>query len=84
VAFGTNINCYEDFVSITGEEVFSPFHPDALDFYDFVLEGTSLDDGEEVAKIIVQPKTSQRLLVFRHHSNSKAHVCTYLCIADTK
>ena len=62
VAFGTNINCYEDFVSITGEEVFSPFHPDALDFYDFVLEGTSLDDGEEIAKINVQPKTTQRRL----------------------
>ncbi|MGA1415003.1 MAG: DUF5686 family protein, partial [Candidatus Kapaibacteriota bacterium] len=40
VAFGTNINCYEDIVSLTGEEVFSPFHPDALDFYEYVLEGT--------------------------------------------
>lgn len=62
VAFGTNINCYEDIVSLTGEEVFSPFHPDALDFYEYVLEGTSSDDGEEIAKIQVKPKTSQRRL----------------------
>jgi len=62
VAFGTNINCYEDMVSITGEEVFSPFHPDALDFYEFTLEGTTIDDGEDIAKIKVQPKTSQRRL----------------------
>lgn len=62
VAFGTNINCYEDVVSITGEEVYSPFHPNALDYYDFILEGTSSDDGEEIAKIQVKPKTMQRRL----------------------
>ena len=62
VAFGTNINIYEDIVSITGEEVFTPFHPDALDFYDFILEGTSIDDGAEIARIRVEPKTGQRRL----------------------
>jgi len=62
VAFGTNINIYEDIVSITGEEVFTPFHPDALDFYDFILEGTSIDDGTEIARIRVEPKTGQRRL----------------------
>jgi hypothetical protein len=62
VAFGTNINIYEDIVSITGEEVFSPFHPDALDFYEFILEGSTFDDGDEIAKIRVSPKTSQRRL----------------------
>lgn len=62
VAFGTNINMYEDMVSITGEEIFSPFHPDALDFYEFILEGTTIDDGAEIAKIRVEPKTGQRRL----------------------
>jgi hypothetical protein len=62
VAFGTNINIYEDIISITGEEVFTPFHPDALDFYDFILDGISIDDGAEIAKIRVIPKTGQRRL----------------------
>ena len=39
VAFGTNINAYDDFVSILGEEVYSPFHPDAIDYYDFEIIG---------------------------------------------
>ena len=62
VAFGTNINIYEDIISITGEEVYTPFHPDALDFYEFILEGTTIDDGNEIARIQVKPKTGQRRL----------------------
>jgi hypothetical protein len=63
VAFGTNLNIYDDFIDFLGEEIFTPFHPQALEFYNFELEGQYVeDDSTIVNKIIVTPKTGQRRL----------------------
>ncbi|NUN08270.1 MAG: carboxypeptidase-like regulatory domain-containing protein [Ignavibacteriaceae bacterium] len=63
VAFGTNINLYDDIVNLVGEEVYTPFHPDAVSFYDFkLLQWIRPIEGNTIAKIKVTPKTSQRKL----------------------
>lgn len=63
VAFGTNINAYDDFVSILGEEVYTPFHPDAVEFYDFEIIGKQkFDNKRKLTKIKVTPKSEQRKL----------------------
>lgn len=63
VAFGTNLNAFDDFVSILGEEIATPFHPDALDYYDFVYERTLRDDGgRELNRIRATPKSEGRRL----------------------
>jgi len=63
VAFGTNLNAYDDRITILGEEITTPFDPDALDYYDFVLERvTEEDEGVEVSRIRVEPKSDGRKL----------------------
>ncbi len=53
VSFGTNLNAYDDVVTILGEEVQTPFHPDALDFYDMALKSSEEDD---IVRIDVRPR----------------------------
>ena len=63
VVFGTNINLYDNIVNLVGEEVYSPFHPDAVSFYDFKLvQWIRPAEGNTIAKIKVTPKTNQRKL----------------------
>lgn len=62
VAYGTNLNAYDDFVSILNEEIATPFHPDAPDFYDFTLVGQIDDNGRKIEKIRVQPVSNFRKL----------------------
>lgn len=63
VAFGTNLNIYDDIIDFLGEEIFTPFNPKALDFYNFELEGQFVEnDSTIVNKIVVTPKTGQRRL----------------------
>lgn len=63
VSFGNNINVYDDFVEILNEKIYSPMHPDAPDFYDFVLEGKFKEnDGRVLHKILIEPKTKNRKL----------------------
>ncbi|GJQ62996.1 MAG: hypothetical protein SCALA702_20490 [Melioribacteraceae bacterium] len=63
VAFGNNINIYDDYVSLVGEKVATPFHPDAVDFYDFELLGWSENaDGNKTARIKITPDTGIRKL----------------------
>lgn len=44
VSFGTNLNAYDDVVSLLNEEIESPFHPNAIDDYDFILKSSIEDD----------------------------------------
>ncbi len=61
VAFGTNLNVYDDFIKILGEEIFTPFHPDAPDFYDFILHTNYLDnENTSIKRIIVNTTTDLR------------------------
>ena len=63
VAFGTNLNAYDDVISILGEEIATPFHPDALDYYDFVFERTLRGDGgRELNRIRATPRSEGRRL----------------------
>lgn len=63
VAFGTNLNAYDDQITILGEEIATPFNPDALDYYDFVLERvTEEDEGVEISRIRVEPNSNGRKL----------------------
>lgn len=63
VAFGTNLNIYDDYVSILNEEIATPFHPDAISYYDFKLEQwIKPDDFTSIAKVKVTPASSQRKL----------------------
>ncbi len=63
VSFGNNINAYDDIVSILSEEIYSPFHINAVDFYEFILEGKFVEsDGRVLHKILIEPKSSRRKL----------------------
>lgn len=63
VAFGTNLNIFDDFIRILGEEIYTPFHPDAPDFYDFILDTNYHDSQTDAIKrILVNPTTDLRRL----------------------
>lgn len=63
VAFGTNLNIYSDFIRILGEEIYTPFHTDAPDFYDFILDTNYIDpQSDEIKRILVNPTTDLRKL----------------------
>jgi hypothetical protein len=61
VAFGTNINVYDDYVGLLSEKIATPFHPDALDYYDFVLERQIEGDSLTISRVRVIPKTDRKL-----------------------
>lgn len=52
VSFGTNLNAYDNVITILGEQIPTPFHEDALDFYDYELKSSEEDD---VVQIDVRP-----------------------------
>ncbi len=63
VVFGTNLNAYEDFIEILGQQIATPFHPDALDFYDFTLgKRIGSDSSRLIRRLFFQPKTGLRKL----------------------
>ncbi len=63
VVFGTNVNVYDDFIKILSEDIYTPFHPDAPDFYEFVLDTNfHSPDYPSGGRIIVYPATEQRRL----------------------
>lgn len=62
VAYGTNLNAFDDYVNILNEEIATPFHPDAHDFYDFTLIGELEDDNRKIEKIRVKPISNFRKL----------------------
>lgn len=62
VAYGTNLNAYDDYVNILNEEIATPFHPDAVDFYDFTLVGEIEEDERKIQKIRTEPKSNFRKL----------------------
>lgn len=57
VSFGTNLNIYDESVSIIGEEIASPLALDAVEIYDYQLL-TSQDD--DTVQIRVRPRSSLR------------------------
>lgn len=57
VTFGTNLNAYEDVVSILGEEIDSPLASNALEIYDFKLR---THDDDDTVKLEVHPKSTLR------------------------
>ncbi|MBX2974713.1 MAG: carboxypeptidase-like regulatory domain-containing protein [Ignavibacteriaceae bacterium] len=63
VTFGTNINAFDDYVTVISEEIATPFHPDAINFYDFKLENWfSPDNNTNIAVIKITPKSTFRKL----------------------
>jgi len=61
VTFGTNINSYDDYVTILGEKIATPFHPDANNFYEFVLDEKYRDpDDIYLARILAYPDSRTR------------------------
>jgi hypothetical protein len=63
VAFGTNLNAYDDAVTFFNEQISTPFHPEALDYYDFtIIKKIEEDDSLVVVKVKVVPKSNQRRL----------------------
>ncbi len=67
VAFGTSLNAYDDYVTILGEEIATPFHPDATEYYEFVLERIArTDSGGRTARVAVRPKGNGRKLFAGH------------------
>jgi len=57
VAFGTNLNVFDDVVTILGEEIESPFHSRGLDRYSYKLMSS---DDDDIVQIDVAPNSSQR------------------------
>lgn len=61
VTFGTNINSFDDYVTILGEKIATPFHPDAYEFYEFVIDEKFFDsDDRKVARILAYPESRTR------------------------
>jgi hypothetical protein len=60
VTFGTNINAFEDYVRLIGDDVATPFHKNALDFYDFTLDEKYESKEISSARIIATPKNNNR------------------------
>lgn len=57
VSFGTNLNAYDDVISIIGEEIPTPFARNALDIYRFRLDS---DERDSLVRIEVEPASSFR------------------------
>lgn len=57
VAFGTNLNAYDDYITLVGEEVETPFHFDAYDDYEYILDEEYSDTIKKIKRIIVTPKS---------------------------
>lgn len=57
VAFGTNLNAYDDIVTIIGQEIPTPFSQDALDLYSFRLDS---DERDSLVRIDVEPSSTLR------------------------
>jgi hypothetical protein len=57
VAFGTNLNAYDEDITIIGEQIPSPFSQDALDVYRFRLDS---DQNDELVRIDVEPRSGLR------------------------
>jgi hypothetical protein len=57
VSFGTNLNIFDDVVTILGEEITSPLATNGIDVYDYVLM-SSLDD--DTVKLSVKTKSTLR------------------------
>ncbi len=63
VVFGTNLNAYDDYIELLNQDVATPFHPDALDFYDFTPGKRSGSDSSRfIRRLFFKPKTNQRKL----------------------
>ncbi len=63
LVFGTNVNIYDDFIKFLSEEIYTPFHPSAPDFYEFILDTNFHSDDLPVGgRIIVYPASEQRRL----------------------
>lgn len=63
VVFGTNLNAYDDYIELLEQDVATPFHPDALDFYDFTLgKRIGSDSSRFIRRLFFKPKTNQRKL----------------------
>jgi hypothetical protein len=61
VTFGTNINAFDDYVRLIGDDVATPFHKNALDFYEFILDEKFEDaTNKSIARIISTPKSDNR------------------------
>ncbi|MBU3741068.1 MAG: carboxypeptidase-like regulatory domain-containing protein [Candidatus Kapabacteria bacterium] len=57
VAFGTNLNAYDEVVTIIGQEIPTPFAQDALDNYRFRLDS---DERDSLVRIEIEPSSSLR------------------------
>jgi hypothetical protein len=57
VAFGTNLNAFDDEVSILNEAIVTPFSQKGLDVYDLRLTS---DESDSIVSIDVRPRSAQR------------------------
>lgn len=57
VSFGTNLNAYDDAITIIGEEIPTPFANNALNIYRFRLDS---DERDSLVRIEVEPSTAFR------------------------
>jgi len=63
LAFGLNLNLYDDVINLLGEKIFTPFHPASIDFYNFKIASTYYDDETLIIKLKIEPKSSFRKLL---------------------
>lgn len=60
---GTNISAYEDKVTIFGDEIITPFHPDALDLYTFTIEKTFRENRRLMVKVRAKANSAVRKML---------------------
>lgn len=62
LSFGLNLNLFEDYITILGEKIATPFHPSSLDFYNFEILFSFYDQKTLIIKLKVVPKNNLRKL----------------------
>lgn len=60
---GTNISAYEDKVTIFGDEIITPFHPDALDLYTFTIEKTFRENRRLLVRVRAKANSAVRKML---------------------
>ncbi len=62
VAFGTNVNAYDDYITILSNEISTPFHSSATEYYDFLLDKNYKNiENKSIARIIASPNSVRKL-----------------------
>lgn len=81
VSFGTNLNAYDDIVEVIGEKIVTPFHPNALDWFDFTLES---DEADTIVQISFEVRRARKAFRGSVFVNTVEHIPVEVRVQPTE